>query len=855
MRLRSDFQHLRFMYGVHVSQLSSWQSVLPFHVAERTRLVSQATEAATSGRYVLYWMRCAQRVHENPALDAACSIAASLGLGVVVYHGLSTRYPFPSMRTHRFILDGAKDVQSALVDTPLRHVFHLARKGDRAQPLLDLAQKAACVVAEDLPLPWYRAQTRSLAERSPPPLLVVDTACVFPMAKVEKTPTRAFAFRKKTDRMRMARVAKGWPSSAPLSKLPAIAAEAVPTQNAFNPLRDEEALQEALFQCDIDHGIPAVPDTPGGAKAGYQRWEQFRQNGLAQYHRRRNDAMDVDGVSRMSAYLHFGQVSPFRLAHQAFQYGGPGAEKYLDELLIWRELSYAFCDAMCEGGEGLEDLYAWLPNWAQEELASHADDERPAQKTWDELARAQSDSDLWNAAQTSLLRQGELHNNLRMTWAKAIPLWTATPKEALSRLIDLNDRYALDGRDPSSIGGLFWALGLFDRPFSPATPVLGSIRSRSPEAHEARMDLAAYRRHCERRQNPAQRILVVGSGIAGLVCARTLRDQGHEVEVWDKGRGVGGRTATRRIREADIAFDLGAQFFVAQHPLFYKHVEAWAEKGWVAHWRGRFGKFCDGRTQETSPPNRYVAQPGMRSLAEELAAGLSVHQNARVTQLDKIPGAWRLQCAEDATPASSNEFDVVVLTMPPEQAYPLIEAHSPALAQVAANASSHAVYALGLSYPHALPIDFDALEVKNDLLTWVARDSSKPGRPKSLVAPERWVLHASPAFSASRADISDDEVIKEMQACFFRLIGMTDNAPPPLHTTLQRWRLARAAEPIQSGPLYDSDTSLGLCGDWLNDGTLEGAFLSGRMMAGRVLASLPAKMAAAKTDSEDFPQR
>ena len=846
MRLGSGMGHLSPMYGVHVSDLPAWQSLLPHPVAERARLVGSMSEPAETGKYVLYWMRTAQRVHENPALDAACSIAAAMGLGVVVYQGLSCRYPFPSMRTHRFILDGARDVDDALRNTPIRYVFHLVQKEDRAQPLLDMAENAACIVAEDMPLPWYRAQTQSVVRHSQKAVLVVDTACVFPMAQVEKTPTRAFAFRKKTDKKRMERVAEGWPGGESWSQLPAPSPDDIPSKNVFNPLQDEARLTEALFHCDIDHAIGPVPDTPGGTQAGYRRWERFRQEGLAQYHRRRNDPVEYDGVSRMSAYLHFGQVSPFRLAHEAFRHGGRGAEKYLDELLIWRELSYSFCDKMCVGGEDLDALFSWLPNWAQEELLSHASDERPAQFSWEELARAQSDSDLWNAAQMSLMRQGELHNNLRMTWAKAIPVWSPTPKQALSRLIDLNDRYALDGRDPSSIGGLFWALGLFDRPFSPPTPILGAIRSRSLDAHESRMDLSAYRNHSERAQTPRKRVLVVGSGIAGLTCARALIDQGHSVEIWDKGRGAGGRTATRRIRDAGIAFDLGAQYFHADHPLFYRHVTSWAENGWVAPWEGRFGKIRNGEAKEFQAPPRWVAKPGMRSLAQELSTGLPLHQNARVTHLERMATCWRVHCAEDASPKSTADFDVVILTMPPEQAHPLVQEHSAALAEVAASRSSDAVYALGLSFPVALNTDYDALEIEGDDLTWVARDSSKPGRASSPIAPERWVLHASAAFSKAHNDAGDDEVTAKMQTAFFRLLGMAEDAPAPMHTTLQRWRLARAAAPVQSGPVFDPDASLGLCGDWLNDGKLEGAFLSGRTMAGRVLAAVTETIAAAE---------
>ena len=180
-----------------------------------------------------------------------------------------------------------------------------------------------------------------------------------------------------------------------------------------------------------------VADTRGGFEAGYARWQAFRKKGLRGYAKRRND-IEVDGVSRMSAYLHYGMVSPFRIAREA---SADGAEKYLDELLVWRELSYAFCYYRNE----LESD-ASLPAWAVATLSKHVMDSRNC-LSWETLARAKTGVRLWDAAQRSLLKHGELHNNIRMTWGKAILEWSSDHRQSLERIIDLNHRYALDGRD------------------------------------------------------------------------------------------------------------------------------------------------------------------------------------------------------------------------------------------------------------------------------------------------------------------------------------------------------------------------------------------------------------------------
>ncbi len=251
---------------------------------------------------------------------------------------------------------------------------------------------------------------------------------------------------------------------------------------------DPEAapISDLVARCAIDHTVGPIAHTIGGARAGYARWCAFRSNGLRTYAERRNDAAR-DGVSRLSAYLHHGHVSPLRIAREAHAVGGSGAERFLDELIVWRELAHNLCFHRQQCIESLDVL----PMWAQETLREHAGDARDV-LSWETLARGRTGDELWDLCQTSLIRHGELHNNVRMTWGKAIPRWTEDPASALRLLLGLNHRFALDGSDPNSYGGLLWCLGLFDRPFTPDQPVLGAVRSRSTEAHARRLDTDRY---------------------------------------------------------------------------------------------------------------------------------------------------------------------------------------------------------------------------------------------------------------------------------------------------------------------------------------------------------------------------
>ncbi|GLC63852.1 hypothetical protein PLESTF_000090200 [Pleodorina starrii] len=239
----------------------------------------------------------------------------------------------------------------------------------------------------------------------------------------------------------------------------------------------------------VDCSVGGVAHLVGGSTAGYGRWDAWRRRGgVARYAATRNDAMQRSGTSRMSPYLRWGMVSPFRIAREAAASGGSGAGKFLDELLVWRELSYSFCFHRYRQLHSV----AVLPRWAQDSLAAHATDPRVT-KTLQQLETGTTGDRFWDAAQRQLAAHGELHNNVRMTWGKALLGWCASPQGALEATLHLNHRYALDGCDPASYGGVLWCFGLFDGPKeAPATPVSGALRRRPTGAHARRLDPSAY---------------------------------------------------------------------------------------------------------------------------------------------------------------------------------------------------------------------------------------------------------------------------------------------------------------------------------------------------------------------------
>jgi photolyase PhrII len=458
--------------------MGSW-SLTP-ELTERTVLLTDAGPQS-HGEFVLYWAHHALRVDDNPALETAASVAQQLDLPLLVYQGLGGRHRYNSDRHHRFILQAARDFADQLAGVGQRLVFHLPEDPARPGPLRQLLERSAAVVSELYPVPPFREWYRRHVERHASlPWMLVDASCILPMTLSEEAPTRAFRFRNIWREEIERRVERGWKQQEEWPR-------PFTGDVGFETFDLSGSLPDAIARCSIDHSVPAVSDTRGGSRAGYERWSLFLEQGLDHYHRLRNDAALPQGVSRMSAYLHYGCVSPFRIAGDAAARGGEGAEKFLDELLVWRELSHHFCFR----SEALESLDA-LPDWARDSLLEHQADPREQTFDWETLARGKTGNTLWDLAQRSLMRRGELHNNMRMTWGKAFLPWAQRASRALQLMIDLNHRYALDGNDPNSYGGLLWCMGQFDRAFPPG-PAFGKVRQRSISRHAARFRLDPIR--------------------------------------------------------------------------------------------------------------------------------------------------------------------------------------------------------------------------------------------------------------------------------------------------------------------------------------------------------------------------
>lgn len=324
-------------------------------------------------------------------------------------------------------------------------------------------------------------------------------------------------------------------------------------------------------------------------------------------------------------------------------------------------------------------------------------------------------------------------------------------------------------------------------------------------------------------------VAVIGAGISGLNCAQTLQNQGVSVTVFEKSRGVGGRMSTRRKDDA-LQFDHGAQYFTARDADFRSNVDAWQHDGIVAAWQGRIVVVQNGVViDENQGTERFVAVPGMNSICQHLAADLHIGYQTKVAPPRRQQGRWLL-ASEDG--ADLGVYDMVIISAPAPQAAQLLR-DVPKLAEEANRVEMSGCWAVMFAMEETMTLPFDAAFVHQSPLSWIARNSSKPDRSSR---PETWILHASPEWSEKNLEQPAEQVEALLLTEFWRTV---DTQPAAIqYSKAHRWRFALPTAPLESRYLFDTGLQIGACGDWCGGPRVEGAYLSGAAVAGRVLGLL-----------------
>jgi renalase len=321
--------------------------------------------------------------------------------------------------------------------------------------------------------------------------------------------------------------------------------------------------------------------------------------------------------------------------------------------------------------------------------------------------------------------------------------------------------------------------------------------------------------------------IIVGAGISGLLAARTLNQEGWTVTVLDKGRGVGGRMATRRIGRGN--FDHGAQFYTVRGERFAGLVEGWIEAGVATEWTRGFAD-SEGRPNEDGYP-RYRGTEGMTSIPKHISRGLDVRTGERAVKIDDADGGWEVSCESGLRVTG----DSLVLAVPVPQALDLASFGSYSLPD---GARRH-LEAISYDPCLALMVLLDGstgvpepggMQIKGEPLDWIS-DNRRKGISKAPAV----TVHAGPQWSRSHFEDDEIEIVDTMISLAGDYLG-TDLSSTIVETSLARWRYSWVTNPHPEPCLVASGSPpLLFCGDAFGQPKVEGAALSGLAAADHLL--------------------
>ncbi|MGB9778994.1 MAG: deoxyribodipyrimidine photolyase, partial [Candidatus Bathyarchaeales archaeon] len=250
-------------------------------------------------------------------------------------------------------------------------------------------------------------------------------------------------------------------------------------------------VEDFINSLNIDKSVKSVENYyKGGSDEAHRLLRDFIEKKLPFYKEKRNDPT-TDYTSNLSPYFHFGQISPLKIVLEVFKHydrEDENVKSFINQLVVWRELSRNFC-----WYNPYYNQYEGIPSWAKETLEEHVSDKREYIYSLQDLEDAKTHDEYWNAAQKELLITGKIHNYMRMYWAKKLIEWTDHPKKAFDIACYLNDKYALDGRDPNGYGGISWCFGSFDRPWQ-ERKIFGKVRYMSDKSLAKKFDVKNYLR-------------------------------------------------------------------------------------------------------------------------------------------------------------------------------------------------------------------------------------------------------------------------------------------------------------------------------------------------------------------------
>lgn len=420
----------------------------------------------------------------------------------MVFAALRSDYPWASDRIHAFAIDGISDVVTGCSGRVACVAYIEPEPGASKGLLKRLTERAAVMVGDDAPVFFLPAARQAAASQSECRFEVVDHNGLVPMGITDREFRRAVDLRRFNQQVLPDHL-DDLPDLDPLAGLKSTMPASVAAVMADYP--GARVTREAVADLPICHGV-GVSALVGGEQAAQARLAEFVSSDLIRYGERNQP--DAHAESGLSPFLHFGhlsvhdvflavadaeawtpaEMSPSARGGRSGWWGlSEAAEGFLDQVVTWRDIGYRAAYRASD-----YDQYAALPDWARRTLEEHAADPREYVYSLDEFSRAETHDELWNAAQRQLVETGTIHNYLRMLWGKKILEWTPHPTVAHEIMFELNNRYALDGRDPNSVAGIHWVLGRFDRAWGPEREIFGKVRYMSSQSAVRKLRLKTY---------------------------------------------------------------------------------------------------------------------------------------------------------------------------------------------------------------------------------------------------------------------------------------------------------------------------------------------------------------------------
>ncbi|CAO1352263.1 unnamed protein product [Diamesa serratosioi] len=467
-----------FLVNIQNGRLQEGESILDFKFKKkRVKILTKAEEVAENKYGIVYWMSRDMRVQDNWAFLMAQKLALKNTLPLHVVFCLAENFLGATIRHYKFLLKGLEEISEECKELDIS--FHLLRghAGEQIPKFID-DFKIGALVVDFSPLRISRGWLSDVQEKLAKdiPLVQVDAHNIVPIWETSlKLEYAARTIRNKVN------------SKLPmyLTEFPPVIKHDHKSKNPASPIDWDKALKSVKVDLTVDSVEWAQP----GYTNAVAMLESFINERLQHYSTKRNDPL-LNFLSNLSPYFHFGQISVQRAIIEVQKYKKKykeSVETFTEEAVVRRELADNFCyyNKNYDNFDGLAD-------WAKKSLNEHKKDKRVYTYTRDELDQSKTHDDLWNSAQIQLCKEGKMHGFLRMYWAKKILEWTQSPEEALKFSIYLNDRYSLDGRDPSGYVGCMWSIGgIHDRAWA-ERPIFGKVRFMNYEGCKRKFDIKAF---------------------------------------------------------------------------------------------------------------------------------------------------------------------------------------------------------------------------------------------------------------------------------------------------------------------------------------------------------------------------